>query len=164
VADYSGLVGAQSGNNIFLNARKVDKMTHDEIVMWCDQNAEMIAEYVWGKGVIVDRKIWEKPIWFGGKCGFVDLSIECHGVIVQPDGARKIYGDDFLLAETKIINIEVKTRINSAGELIRQLRRYREATPFRTVVVSLDDRFKEILESQGFWFVLAGGGQMSLMP
>ena len=49
---------------------------------------------------------------------------------------------------------EVKPVIRSVGELIRQLRQY-ESSKWKVAVVSPDDRFREIIEKQGFIFIKA---------
>lgn len=50
---------------------------------------------------------------------------------------------------------EVKPKINSLGELIRQVRMYQTVTAGRWFVVSPDDRFAPMLKSQGIGFVKA---------
>jgi len=52
-------------------------------------------------------------------------------------------------------NVEVKPSIRSIGELIRQIRRYESVCKAPFVVVSPDDRFANILRSQGIGFIKA---------
>lgn len=58
------------------------------------------------------------------------------------------YCGDLGYADTRI-NIEIKTKIPSLGELIRQIRMYQKHVCGRWIVVCPDDRFKEPLASQG---------------
>lgn len=53
-----------------------------------------------------------------------------------------------------VMACEVKPTIPSVGELIRQLRHY-ESRDWKTAVVSPDDRFRDIIEKQGFLFIKA---------
>jgi hypothetical protein len=63
----------------------------------------------------------------------------------------------------EVVACEVKPVIRSAGELIRQLRQYenyvhrgsRYENPAKVAVVSPDDRFRAIIEKQGFIFIKA---------
>ena len=50
---------------------------------------------------------------------------------------------------------EIKTKIPSAGELLRQLKVYKTYLTYKQqvfVVVSPDDTFAELLKEQGFFF------------
>jgi len=151
---------------------------HDAIMLWLDENAADIFK--------LDRveTTWEQPAYFttgireghsqgGGRnisrttsARFIDLLV--YGV------SRQKYLEAYAC--------EVKPRIKSIGELIRQLRQY-EGQRFGTrkdhdnteelitpdgglsnygrpitakvAVVSPDDRFRDIIERQGFIFIKA---------
>ena len=126
------------------------------------------------------RKIWEDPIqevtFYNGRrkaytIGFCDMMvlwrqpfIECL-FDVEPKfvdglwrpvwsykGSRIRKPDHSLESDTAYF--EVKPSIPSAGELIRQLRMYQAYTGnAKWFVVSPDDRFRSIVESQGFGFI-----------
>jgi hypothetical protein len=137
---------------------------HDAIMMWLDKNAAQLF------GLDRCETTWEATAKFGGGIRFIDLL--AYGV--SSDGVLEAYA------------CEVKPVIKSIGELIRQLRQY-EGHRFPTrskgprderflaadghcyqgygdpvtasvVVVSPDDRFKSIIENQGFRFIKAPQG------
>jgi hypothetical protein len=121
----------------------LEKPDHDTIMIWLDQNITAVVNDLISKypEQFVDCRetdsaeaIWERPIMSGTYCiGFVDMYI--------PD--YQLY-------------IEVKTRIPSIGELIRQISMYKTYACargyYRFAVVSPDDRFEKILENQGIHF------------
>ena len=71
--------------------------------------------------------------------------IDCRGIDLWVGTVTRV---DYALA------CEVKPVIRSVGELIRQLRQY-ESREWKVAVVSPDDRFREIIEKQGFIFIKA---------
>lgn len=136
---------------------------HDRIMLWVDLNADAVAAEAWkffrinelsktgkygehraaSEFVGVAKKTWEMPVLAGvGRViGFIDMRLDCHGRFDQG-------GQDRIVPVE--INIEVKSTIKSIGELIRQVRAY-HCEYF--VVVCPDDRFAEIIRSQGIGFV-----------
>lgn len=139
--------------------------SHDAIMIWLHENiAAVSAEISAGierhpdYGVVPmptaeDITVkWESPVWGGGY-------LKNHEII----GARHIIGYIDLLAEFSSnvclphIAFEVKTSIRSIGETIRQINTYRAHIRRETMfcIVSPDDRFRAILESQGILFVKA---------
>ena len=60
-----------------------------------------------------------------------------------------------LLEEHYEVFFEVKTRIQSVGALLRQINFYKSHKPGNYVVVSPDDRHRDLLASQGVGFVKA---------
>lgn len=107
--------------------------------------------------------MWEVPI--GRKtgsgfvaAGFVDLrlsrSIMIHTGVEEPIEEPDI----FILPVHKIadttLNVEIKSKISSVGDLLRQIQFYRtfdKKTPW--CVVSPDTRYAEIIRQQGIHFV-----------
>ena len=59
------------------------------------------------------------------------------------------------LEEYYEVFFEVKTRIQSVGALLRQINFYKSYKPGKYVVVSPDDRYKDLLASQDVGFVKA---------
>ncbi|WP_305982386.1 hypothetical protein [Roseivirga thermotolerans] len=98
--------------------------------------------------------------------GFVDMSVSysknrfyIKGI---PHGhARQNQLSDYALPwlepleEYYEVFFEVKTRIQSVGALLRQINFYKSYQPGKYVVVSPDDRHKDLLASQGVGFVKA---------
>lgn len=115
--------------------------THDTIMIWLDKNLAHVINYLRNEYELdipdYDNitTIWEQPIMSGANNQY------CIGFV------------DMWLPQCRIC-VEVKSKIDSAGELIRQIRMYeqyvRHVDSF--VVVSPDDRFKSALESQGILF------------
>jgi hypothetical protein len=53
------------------------------------------------------------------------------------------------------VYFEVKAKMPTLGELLRQINFYKDHLPGQYVVVSSDDRFKRILSEQGVGFLKA---------
>ena len=133
-----------------------------------------IAEYDnWqGLGIPPETSIdlakieWEKPIMSGKYIiGFIDLVVwyTCpelaiaglHSVLHNQLEDSNIL-PSWTLFETDIpVYFEVKTQIESIGELIRQINMYREYVKGIFIVVSPDDRCQDILTSQHIGFLKA---------
>lgn len=134
---------------------------HDAIMIWLNENIAAVAAEISAGisrgpdcGVIPmptteDITVtWESPVWYPvwGKeyiVGYVDLLAEFSRRVFLPK-----------------IAFEVKTSIRSIGETIRQINTYRSYMRRDTLfcIVSPDDRFRAILESQGILFVKAPTG------
>lgn len=118
---------------------------------------------------------WEVPVSFHGGQRYIDMLIEGtlalplsgmdpveKNIEVEPvnrwdSGKRKVIEYEIYLGRylNKFkIACEVKSTIRSVGELIRQLRQY-ESPDVLVAVVSPDDRFRDVIESQGFIFIKA---------
>jgi hypothetical protein len=99
------------------------------------------------------RTLWERPISSRHRIeGYIDMTADF--MIGKPVDAH---------VPLFRINFEVKPRIDSLGELIRQLRTYQfhlSQQPF--VVVSPDCRHERIIREQGFLFIRAPGAQTEL--
>jgi hypothetical protein len=100
--------------------------------------------------------LWEKPIMSRSyTVGFVDLFVDL--VIERIElGWQDDHWQWYPSSFHALFCFEVKTRIPSLGELVRQVRLYQtylQNTKF--IVVSPDDRFQSALEAQGIGFVLA---------
>lgn len=124
--------------------------------------------------------VWEHPVSHNGGQRYIDLLITATahlpGAEVN-DEQRRIPrpGAKFGECDTVVCRVpwlgfrssrfalacEVKPVIRSVGELIRQLRQYESWNRpggrghSRVAVVSPDDRFRSIIESQGFVFIKA---------
>jgi len=159
---------------------------HDAVMLWLDRNAKAVfREASMGSNdMVVLRKVWERPVTmksgnYRRVIGFVDMEV----VLGFPEISRRReslsdmddetrtwfesegYSDNgagYLIADVEVfrevnIYVEVKPKITSIGELIRQVRFYQTALPGDSVfaVVSPDDRFADILTEQGFTFIKA---------
>lgn len=141
--------------------------SHDAIMIWLQENILQVLGEISSNierhpdlGVVPTLNAeditvkWETPVWGGGY-------LNSYGERV---GSRSIIGYVDMLAECSRrvcfpnVAFEVKATIRSIGETIRQINTYRaqsgwKDTPF--CIVSPDDRFRAILESQGILFVKA---------
>lgn len=128
----------------------------------------------------VELKIkWEEPTRFAGGVRYIDMVIR--GVASVPNTfiTETMRGWDmelracpppfmeFTLCMHRLkfaLACEVKPAIRSVGELIRQLRQYEHfgvsGELSKVAVVSPDDQFREIIESQGFVFIKAPAPQV----
>ena len=105
---------------------------HDEIMIWLNENIQSILKELGHPPAHKGRIEWEKPVMDGSYIiGFVDLAVNGY------------------------LYFEVKPSIPSLGELIRQIQMYRaySKTGEKYFVVSPDDRFRKMLESQDIGFV-----------
>jgi hypothetical protein len=122
---------------------------HDAIMMWLEENAADVVEphcrflqRAGGEVSVEVVTIWEKPVIYAGGVRYIDMVIEAN-----------VGGREFRLL------CEVKPVIRSIGELIRQLRQYEPRSSHGgtvcVAIVSPDDRFRAIIEKQGFIFIKA---------
>lgn len=129
---------------------------HDVIQEWTYRNVESILkETVMKKNphpFTIEQVKWEHQVMhingnFKMIVGYIDLQAVVDGQFYFPD--TKEYEN-----YKKPIFIEVKNQIPNLGELIRQMRAYQTYAGYWTeyMIVSPDDRFKSILNEQGFWF------------
>lgn len=127
----------------------------DRINAWLDLRCERARAQIVGAEYDCD---WEVPV--GGKvtAGFIDMqlsrSITIHTPVEEVIDEPEIY----ILPAHKIfdakLNVEVKSKIASIGELLRQIQFYRtfdKKTPW--CVVSPDTRYADIIRQQGIHFV-----------
>jgi len=126
---------------------------HDKIQIWCHENIRQIISSVFpirtkqNPEYKIQSLTWEYPVIQSGYnsskfiVGFIDLFIS----ISDADFYARIF-------------IEIKTKIPSIGELIRQINFYKTyANPdnrkeIAFIVISPDDSFKNILSSQNIYF------------
>jgi len=152
---------------------------HDKIMIWLDGIMTEMVEKSGDKRFVID-KVWEKPILAksGFICGYIDLfvrigerdlesSLQVTRRIEEAERCKRRGGDveerelsaDPQLVERSLKNVcfEVKSKISNVGECIRQIRQYQSFTGdyVEYVVVCPDDRFKEVLKSQGIGFIKA---------
>lgn len=96
--------------------------------------------------------------------GYIDLHciVECDCIDGDPDSFSE-HTELTVCRRQLQIGFEVKPKIESVGEVIRQIRRYQTyAGPMQFAVVSPDGRFAKLLREQGIGFVLAPGSTDSL--
>lgn len=116
---------------------------------------------------------WETCIERTGKSpgdkftlGFVDMSVSFITARLVIKGLPESYIDLRDISAYSIprvdieevykeVYFEVKTRIQSVGALLRQINFYKSYKPGRYLVVSPDDRYKDLLASQDVGFVKA---------
>lgn len=126
--------------------------------------------------VKINSKIWELPVttqanYSSGNSskytvGFVDMAINFsifRQIVAGFSGEYKGNGEYWTELKEKIridfqpnqywIYFEVKTEINSLGELIRQIRHYEEYLPGKYYIVSPDDKFRDTLKEQRIGFI-----------
>lgn len=116
--------------------------------------------------ITLDAPRWEVPVKFGGGTRYIDLLIraKCRLPCVEWEEKygpqRRVWVKGTYKHEIEIA-CGVKPLIRSVGELIRQLRQYESSAERQLLfgkevaVVSPDDRFREIIERQGFLFIKA---------
>ena len=140
--------------------------SHDAIMVWLHENILQVVTAIsagfarhpeLGNAPIPKEgditSLWETPVFNSSRYQRSDG---------QYAGSNNIVGYIDLLAENKgglmlpPIAFEVKTSIRSIGETIRQINTYRSYSKNTLFcIVSPDDRFREILESQNILFVKA---------
>jgi hypothetical protein len=127
---------------------------HDKVMLWLDANIESIVASIFNKEKTEDLKTtsqWERPITKGdGKyktiVGYMDMLCTVRKKS-SPDDEEYRYLLDHIC-------FEVKSKITSIGEVIRQINQYKTfLPPVRFVIVSPDDRYSDILTNQGIYFV-----------
>jgi len=123
--------------------------------------------------------VWEHPVKFSGRDCYIDMLIDVvarfpyaelneREELVTPSDATYSWQKTLVTKREPVailrpvefrLACEVKPVIRSVGELIRQLRQYesyhKPIIDSLVAVVSPDDRFKAIIESQGFAFIKA---------
>lgn len=148
---------------------------HDEIMIWTVENLETIVKpiligrkYEWWNTDShqqvdqvatavnsISKTIWEKPIEKGDRgfiVGFVDLYVEVEVILCNEKTEEKTKTTEYFI-------FEIKTKIDSVGEVIRQINTYRGergavyGSQVFWFIVSPDDRYISILKSQGIGFV-----------
>ena len=104
-------------------------------------------------------KVWEYPISSRKDyiVGFIDMKVivgyEVELTVTENRDRRILLPVWDTNEATETYLFEVKPTIPSVGELIRQVRLYQEYERGHYVVVSPDDRFASIIESQGIEFL-----------
>ena len=132
---------------------------HDIIQTWAYENIEKIISETVMKNNEKPYKVfqphWESPVvqsnGYGSKfvIGFVDLYVNIQG--------QHYFNDSKQFEDVKWqVFIEIKTQIPNLGELIRQMKTYQAYEGIgkftHYMIIAPDDRFKKILNEQGFWF------------
>lgn len=101
----------------------------------------------------VARKIWEPPIMNGSYIiGFIDMKVTALFKTLSPT-----MGNDIpywaVISESRDLYFEVKPKVPSLGEVIRQVRMYGPHAKGDFFIVSPDTRFRKQIESQGIGFI-----------
>lgn len=160
---------------------------HDQLVLWLDQNiAQVLSEIApqlpallrasdmhhWARHPRMElalqafsatKKTWEDPVVsLQGPYrnehrvikGYIDLAVDVDLLELLEPG----YHSQLVLA------IEVKPRIESLGEVIRQIRMYQQFAPRHVFfVASPDQRYAALLREQGIGFIPLGPVQGGLL-
>ena len=165
---------------------------HDQLVLWLDQNiaevlpmvAEQIPALMADRGdrwyrpahdpklkeclarMSVTRKVWEQPVLDrpGPRQnrnvvikGYIDLAVEV-------DLLKLVLVNDWRERDSLTLAFEIKPRIASLGELIRQIRMYQTFTGnYLFFVASPDQRYAALLREQGIGFIPLGPAQGGLL-
>lgn len=102
------------------------------------------------------KKVWEHPVQDKTFIiGFIDLLVKFESLRLYPRekiAYRREYEWDATYWED-VIAFEVKTKIDSLGELFRQIQMYKVYVNAPIVIVSPDDKYEEQIKSQGLYFV-----------
>lgn len=134
------------------NAGFVDKDLqtdeHDAIMLWLNENINSVFQE---KGdYTVDEVTWEMPVTSGDRnyrtiVGYIDLYVRAYKK--DEEGYDKSYCFAF----------EVKSSISNVGEVIRQIRQYQVHSQIvnQFIIVCPDDKFAEVIRSQGIGFLKA---------
>lgn len=131
-----------------------DDPTHDEIQQWVHNNIELVLKSLseGEKTFDVWYNILEHPIVqyvqnYQNVVGFVDLYAA--GYVIDMRNETKKHFE---------VYIEIKSKIASCGDLIRQINFYRNFKPGRAVwvIVCPDDRFEDVLRRQHIYFYRYG--------
>lgn len=143
---------------------------HDAIMMWLEENACTLIHDLLVSGVQRNLGLKVRPLecatdwevkYYGnrlwtGQYGNIPRmeysSARFIDMVITSWADEKNIGDRG--ASCIRLACEIKPVIRSAGELIRQLRQY-ENYDWKVAVVSPDDRFRAIIEKQGFIFIKA---------
>ncbi len=140
---------------VFLDTDKKNSK-HDIIQIWVYENIEkIISDTIMKKNThpfeIKDIR-WEHQVMningrYTNVVGFIDIMVRFKSKFYFHDTDEY---EDF----TKQIFIEVKTEIPNLGALIRQMRTYQayERNDTYYLIVAPDDKFKKLLNDQGFYF------------
>lgn len=135
---------------------------HDSIMIWLDKNVELILPRVYkldsddSFGDI--ERTWEFPIekkttQSTSVIGYADLFVSA---TIQRTRINEFTNAEYIDTSGSVqLFIEVKPRIRSVGETIRQIRHYSSAF-YRAptwMIVSPDTRFADVFKSQGFYFL-----------
>lgn len=135
---------------------------HDKIMIWLDSVAEQIVSDLvkdYCEGEIKVRKEWERPIVKGSSqyktiVGYIDMACIVEKFEGEDETGRKHYRNYAGFA------FEVKSKITSIGEVIRQIKQYKTFCNYsKFFIVCPDDRFEKILESQGIGFIKSPSGE-----
>ena len=115
---------------------------HDKICLWVHKHHK---DFIKPIGIGFYELIWEKPILFRGfVIGIPDFTLFDSG---------RVNGHYYYEARS-LAFIEVKPKIKSLGETLRQLQLYMEhSKSSKIVIVTKSLEYKEIFEQQGFHFI-----------
>lgn len=128
---------------------------HDAIMLWLNENIHSIFQE---KGdYTVGEVTWEMPITRGDRnyrtiVGYIDLYVRAYKK--DEGGYDKSYRFAF----------EVKSSISNVGEVIRQIRQYQVHSQAvnQFVIVCPDDKFADVIRSQGIGFLKAPQPQFNV--
>lgn len=158
------------------------KPQHDGIVIWCTENMEKILHSVVEQQIVMGKmkEHWgymgnsreasehcklkrpleievsdilvEKPILNGTYIvGFSDIRVNYYIKILSKTGDDNNNATLGKMPESLII--EVKTKIPSVGELLRQIEMYQQYAPScNFCIVSPDTKYKDFIKKQGICF------------
>lgn len=100
-------------------------------------------------------KEWEYAITnkYRDMVGFIDMRVcvEVPHLVLDQFGAG--FRWQFIKPITRPIHFEVKSRISSLGEVIRQVRMYQAHVSGPFIIVSPDDRFQKMIRQQKIGFI-----------
>jgi hypothetical protein len=103
----------------------------------------------------ISRKIWESPVMArnGFLVGFIDMKVVVERNAVGMELGKWRESDFYSDPVKDVYLFEIKPTIQSAGELIRQIRMYQQYQQGIYTVVSPDSRFESVLAGQGIKFL-----------
>lgn len=126
---------------------------HQKIQEWTYNNAALVIDDLFAKGEWTFQILsneWEYEVYahsYNSKSivGFVDIAVK-----FEKDNDKKEWDD-----ERPRVFFEIKTKIPSFGDLLRQLKVYRTYLTYKKqvfVVICPDDSFADLIKEQGFFF------------
>lgn len=140
------------------NKEKVERMASEMSDLVKDSVGQWAPGDLPPRTVSIVSKVWESPVMSGKyMVGFIDMKVDVKQSALTytiPRRSQEFPEWSAYLTDWFYL-FEVKPSIPSVGEVIRQIRMYKQYQPGTYVVVSPDDRCAVTLKGQGIEFLKA---------
>lgn len=140
--------------NVLKELKLFNGLSHDDL----PEKQKPIYETYWESPVTQISSNYKTGYTNKNIIGYIDLLVKITASdlnVVDSEINKKITTPKFVqtmnVAKPDLL-IEVKTKINSVGELLRQINTYREYKTGVFLVVCPDDKFADILKKEGIYF------------